>query len=91
MGVGVDYLVCGLGFRLGGPRFGSRCEKDIFVFSLRSRPTLESTQHLVEWIPAILSVWSKEAWDFLTQLYLVLGPGSSVGIATGYGLDGPGI
>jgi hypothetical protein len=91
LGVGVDYVVCGLGFRLDGPRFGSRCEKEIFIFSKMSRPTLGSTQHLVEWIPAVVFVWSKEAWDFLTQLHLVRGPGSSVGIATGYVLEGPGI
>ena len=29
--------------------------------------------------------------DFLYSLRLEGGPGSSVGIATGYGLDGPGI
>jgi hypothetical protein len=29
--------------------------------------------------------------DFTSFLYDVGGPGSSVGIATGYGLDGPGI
>ena len=32
----------------------------------------------------------KEILSFLTRILLIRRPGSSVGIATGYGLDGPG-
>jgi hypothetical protein len=34
-------------------------------------------------------IWDKNIWNDLEGLYC--GPDSSVGIATGYGLDGPGI
>jgi hypothetical protein len=59
------------GLRLDGPEFGSRCGKEILVFSKMSRRALGSTERLFEWAPAVLSAWSKEAWNFTTQLNLV--------------------
>ena len=32
----------------------------------------------------------KLIWNYLSEVSLLCGPGSSVGIATDYGLDGPG-
>jgi len=34
LGVGGDCLICGLGFRLDGPGFASRCRKEIFFLCL---------------------------------------------------------
>jgi hypothetical protein len=37
------------------------------------------------------SLAGSHSWSFTAGVWIVCGMGSSVGIATGYGLDGPGI
>jgi hypothetical protein len=41
------------------PGFDSRQGKDIFLFSITSRPALGLTQPPIQWVPGALSPWSK--------------------------------
>ena len=42
-------------------------------------------------LKSVVRYWGRDLYDFQTLIKGNCGPGSSVGIATDYGLDGPGI